>query len=84
MIAAVTGLVFFTVFMVIAHKRRMSQSVYIPICLAAGASGSGLCAKIYSYYVGAYNLYFFIVVALVIGLIIDFIIRKTVVQKPSA
>ena len=75
------GLVIFLVFMVIAHKRKMQQSVYIPLCLAAGSSGAVLVMHVYGYYFGVFNLYYFIVTTLLIGLVGDFIIRKTVTQN---
>lgn len=81
MIYSVIGFVLFTTLMVVAHKRKMSQTLYIPFCLAAATSGATLLVGVYGYYYGVVNLYYYIVTTLVVGLIIDFIIRKTVSQK---
>lgn len=80
-ISSVAGLLLFTALMVVAHKRKYSQAVYIPCCLAAACSATNLVMAGYGYYFGIFNLYFYIVTALVMGLIIDFIIRKTVTQN---
>lgn len=75
---SIAGLVVFTCLMVVARKKKFPLTVYIAVCLAASASGAVLFMAIYGYYFGVFNLYFFIVAALIIGLIIDFLVQKAI------
>lgn len=72
------GLVVFTCLMAVARKKKFQLAVYITVCLAASTSGAVLFMAIYGYYFGVFNLYFFIVAALIIGLILDFLVQKTI------